>query len=311
MTIPLSSAWAESERPEGQALRLLWARRGLVSLFALVFAAGALALSLMSANAWESTAVVRLGQVGQTGQVGQAGPTLVEPIARAVSRVQMRRFQDSTLEELHLPSGENDRVARLYRRSLAAKPTTGTDLVAVEVRGFSPDEARRLLQATVDHLSRVHSEIAAPSIRNLQAQAAQVGDQLASSQNEITQMRVLEQAGQKAAGGGRFDERVYLAGVIAKRLEDVRLLTHQKDALDEQLNPARTYPTSLVDPVRVDPKPVSPKPLRNTLLALLVGGLFGAFVVFLLDLFRGRGAAIESAPAAAAEPIDALRRNER
>ena len=102
--------------------------------------------------------------------------------------------------------------------------------------------ARRVLQATVDQLARVHAEMAAPSIRSLREQAAQVEEQLNAAQAQVDEWKRLDEGKGAAPPGSRFEERVFLAGVISKRLEDIRTLAHQKSVLAEQLDPARTYP---------------------------------------------------------------------
>jgi subunit length determinant Wzz-like protein len=274
---------------------LVWSRRLL--LFAAAFAAGAIALvaSLAAPTVWQGRIVAQVGQVGQAGQAGQAGAQLVEPIARAIERFSMKDFQDSCLRKAGLSTREGDPEAELYRSSLTGVAVGNTDLIRVTVRGFSRDAIARLLKATVDQLASTHDEIAVPTIRTLRNRLDHLTAELGLAREDLARLRRREESLNGSRDPERFIETVYLQGLIATKVGEIRAFEEQKLVLDEQLSRGRTYPTAMVDRVGFDLRPVSPHVLRNVVVASLA--VLALFVVALLfrEAFRTRSPAIEEA----------------
>jgi uncharacterized protein involved in exopolysaccharide biosynthesis len=279
-------------------LGLVRRRWGSVLLVTAVTLAAALAYCLLARHTYESTAVVRVGQVGLVGPQGDPGRALIEPIARAAERLRTRQFQDSCLQAAHESAGEYDPVARLYRRSLAARVVPNTDLISLSVRGYSKETSRKLLQATVDTLAQVHAEIAAPAIQNLHSTALQLAQQVREARDDIERLRRLDQARGNLPPGSQFSESAYVAGSLSTRLETLGRLQERQIGLEEQLNPARTYPTSAVDPARVDPDRTTPRLARALMIALAAGLLLGLFLALLRESLAPSLEAAREAPQA-------------
>jgi uncharacterized protein involved in exopolysaccharide biosynthesis len=259
-------------------------RRTSVVLIAALVLAGTLVYCLLARPTYESSATIRLGHVGQLGVTGEpVQRNLVEPVARTIERLQLRRFQDSCLEAAGAGTGESDPVARLYRKSFTARQLGTTDLIRLTVRAHTEDAARRLLQTTIDRLAQAHAELAAPSVQALHSMAAHVAAQLQEVQNDLAELRRLEQARGKLPPGTQFTEAAFIAGYVTSRLDAIARLQEQKIQLEEQLTEARTYPTSATDPVRVDPERTTPRTARNLLIAFPLGLLLGVFVALVRE----------------------------
>jgi LPS O-antigen subunit length determinant protein (WzzB/FepE family) len=283
-------------------------RRSTVLLIGGLALVGTLAYCLLTRATYESCATIRLGHVGQLGVTGEpVQRNLVEPVARAIERLHLRRFQDSCLEAAGAGTGEKDLVAILYRKSFTARQLGTTDLVRLTVRAHTEDSARRLLQATIDRLAQAHTELAAPSIQALHSMAAHVAVQLQAVQDDLAELRRLEQARNKLPPGAQFTEGAFIAGYVTSRLDAVAKLEEQKIQLEEQLSEARTYPTSVTDPVRVDPERTAPHTGRNLLIAFPLGLLVGVFVA----LFRESVGPLHERTRETAAPAEPVRSEKR
>jgi hypothetical protein len=260
-------------------------------------------------DVWSGSVVVRIAQVGQVGQVGQAGGQLVEPPQRAAERVRMREFQDAALRSAGLPDGERDRAAILFRDSLAVKYVP-TDLLRIETRAYSRPEVSQLLTAVVGALRRQHDELAAPTIRNLSVQAAEVSAALAAAQSDLESMRRLEAGNLDRTGPKQFEASVFLQTAMAGRVKDIRELEVRNAMLSEQLSPVRTYSTTAVDAVRVDPRRASPHPARNGLAAILAGAAIAIVWILSADRLRAPAAAETAVPRAARPAATPARRGD-
>jgi hypothetical protein len=256
---------------------LLWLRRKTFLAIAGSVTGVVVFGSLLSRSVWSGEVVVRVAQFGQLGQVGQPGPQLVEPIPRAAERFKMRDFQNGILRRAGIPDGEDDPEAKLFRSSLRARMIP-TDLLRIEVHAYSQEKVRRLLEGAVESLRQIHEDLAVPAIQNLNQQAAQVSEALVEARRDLDALRKTEAARAERAAGVPFEASVYLAALVANKIGEVRGLEQRKLVLDEQLNPGRTYPTSVVDRVRVDPKRAAPRLVRDAA-AALVGGCLLAFLI--------------------------------
>ena len=272
---------------------LIWRRR-LPLLAATLFAAAvALAVSLLIRPVWQGGVVFQVGQVGQAGQAGQAGPQLVEPMPRAIERLSMKDFQDACLRDAGLSLDQEDPEAKLYRTSVTGTAVGSTDLVRLTVRGHSREAIARLLASTVKQLATAHGEIAAPTIRTLRSRLDHLNAELGSSREDLGRLRRLEDLRTSSREPERFLETVYLQGLIASKVVEIRAFEEQKLTLEEQLSPGRSYSTSIIDRVRVAPRPVSPHVIRNVVVTGLATLLLFLVVLLFVEVFRIRPDAVE------------------
>jgi capsular polysaccharide biosynthesis protein len=237
-----------------------------------VIAAG-VAVFLMKPQ-WEAAAVVQVGAVGQAGPVGQAEQEvqLIEPVVAAMERMKHKAFEDAVLAEVPLVRG-----------SLTVKALPHTDMIQITVRGYSQRDAKRSAEATVSHLRKVHDKVAAPKIRRLKQRLAQVEFEIDRTKAEREMIFKMSGLKAKMIAEEGFMDNLTLANIMIERYSDLRELEHAKLFYTEQLDPMRTYPTSLIEDISVSEKPVSPKKARNILLVGILGLILGVIGAFLSD----------------------------
>ena len=207
---------------------------------------------------WEAVALV---------QIGQVGGALVESADRAVERMKQTSFQWGAIKVKAVPNV--------------------TDLIEISVRGYSREEAKAKIEATVAYLRAIHDRMAAPTIERLKQQLVRVKQQLESARVARDSLTRIAELRQQPHSGDRFMANVELANITLKRDAELRDLEQAKVTVEEQLR-SNTYPTSLFDKVFVGGKPVAPKKLLATGLSGLVGLIVGMLAAFALNSVRAR-----------------------
>jgi LPS O-antigen subunit length determinant protein (WzzB/FepE family) len=250
----------------------------------------AMALAFLVTNLikpqWEAVALVRIGQFGQVG-------VLVEPANRALERVKQVGFQREVFSGVGLTDRNSQGgplfEASLYRASFQVKAVpNATDLIEMNVRGYSRQEAKANIEATVAYLREIHDRMMAPTIARLKEQSARVKLQLESARAARDSLTRTAKLQQQPHSSDHFMANVELAIVLFKRDAELRELEQLMAVVEEQLNPLRTYSTSLFDSVFVEEYPVSPKKLRVTELSGLVGLILGMLMAFALNPVRAK-----------------------
>lgn len=245
-------------------------------LFAML---GALALLPLVRPVWEAKAVVQVGRVGQT-------PQLVEPVAQAVERMQLGTFQDSVLSSLGDPTENGDSTAQLYRTSLKVSAVPYSDLISITVRGYSADQTAKLAEATVAQLKNKHQELALPAVKRLNEQLSDTEEAEARVRAELERLYEIRDATLKSGDKDFAIKGLMISGIVAARENQLRELQQRDMSLQEQLDPLRTFPTSLIEPINVTDQPVLPKKTPTVLLAGVAGLLAGILVAFFLNGIR-------------------------
>lgn len=248
----------------------------------LLCALAAIGFLLLASPRWESTSVIQVGQVGQTG-VGE-GAALIESPARTIERLKLDSFKDDVLTRLGLPLDTGDSGTRLFRRSIQLRQIPSTDLIELKVRGESPEDAKKYAAAVVTHLSSVHQRIAQPSIDRLRAALANTEADLRHRADERDVLTSRMAMGRQIDPSDRFAETVLLSSLLAAATQDIREIKLRILRLEEQLSPARTYPTSLIDQTSVPMEPAYPRPTLTLVLAVIGGLGAGAVVALVLGL---------------------------
>lgn len=269
-----------------QFARLLRANWLAVLAPTIVAGIAALTLGYLLPPTWEAIGVVQVGAVGQAN-VGQ-GVQLVEPPIRAVERARMRVFQDAVVARLGLPVNEGNPQGRLYRGTIKIKQLQSTDFLEINLRAYSPDDARRWIDATVEQMAEAHRQLAAPTLDRLKKQLAETEATLSRLRTARQEMQSATELKKEIKPGERFAESVYNANLLVTTEADIRKSEDTRSILLEQLSPARTYPTKLVDRIFVGDDPVSPRPLLMAAVSSLLGLFAGLMLAFFLD---GRKAA--------------------
>lgn len=270
-TFDSSSSSGSTDVPISEVLSALTARAKWIAVAVAVGAAlGALGW-LVLPREYQAEALIRIGEVGQAG-VG-APPMMVEAPNNAAARMRLDAFEDVTLQALGV-SIEDSPQSRLFRRSLTVTNVKDTNLLEVKVRGYSREEARRFMAQIVSTLATAHEEIASPSISRLRAERERVVRELEAVARERAMLSDAMQERRALPPGTRFSENMVFIGMLAQKDTEFRQLDSQRLQFDEQLNPARTFPTSTINEIYVHRRHVFP---RGSL--FIGGGSLAGFVI--------------------------------
>lgn len=233
------------------------------------------AIVMQMPHLWEATALAQIGQIGQVGPI--------EPTPQAVGRVMNPSFMFTVFARLGVKPDESLPELKLYRETFKAKQLPNTDLLELRLRAPSIDEAKKQITTTVNQLRDVHNAMLEPSINHMRLDLAAVEKGIQDGRNAINelQQRILSsKSGSDSAG------TVLYFMLYQQRVTEVRELERKKLSVEEQLNPARTYPTALVGDIYVNNQPVAPKRKLIVSLAALMGLLSGVFVAYMHNLIR-------------------------
>jgi hypothetical protein len=267
---------------------VILAHKKLLVALPLLLTIGASFLVSVLPPEWQSTSVIQIGQVWQValGQVWQVALP-IEPPARAIERMKLRPFQNDVLASLGLPTNEENRLVMQFTSSLAVRVLPNTDLLELRLRAYSREEARRWAEATVKHLQDAHQKLADPLIARLRQQLDEIKKQMQSLREQRDGL--LKNADLRAdiGPGNRFAENLLLSNFLLQKDAELRSFDFQRLALEEQLNPAKTYPTSLIEKVYVPEKQAYPKKVLTILIAAFAGFLIAVASAFLMNFFRG------------------------
>ncbi|MFM0335507.1 GumC domain-containing protein [Paraburkholderia fungorum] len=238
-----------------------------LSIGAVLGVAVGLGASYLFPRQWESTAVVRIGQLFNGNSA-----TLVETPANVVARFDTRGFQDGVLKHLGLdPDARDDSHVNLLRKSARAK-VVSSDLIEVDVNGFSPDEAQRDLHALIDQLAQTHQAMMAPSLNRLNADLKEVSQLLTEA--EVRSTRLASEADRQSQGksnGAPSGEGLMLTELINANTQEVTAIRVRKNEILERLDPQRSFVTRPLEAIVVSDAPVSPRRALMAFVGLLLG----------------------------------------
>ncbi|MEF9384155.1 chain-length determining protein [Ralstonia solanacearum species complex bacterium KE056] len=283
----------DDDRPGDAAIVMLaqgvqFARRHAKKLAVAGIAGAALALglALVLPKQWEASAVIQVGQL--TNENPQVPSVPVETVGRAVERLQLPQFEDLVLQKLNLPLGINENASTdLIRRSLRAAALKNADLIEVTVRGFSQADAQRYTQAFSDALIGAHAVIAKPSLDKINANMAEVRQQISAEDARKGELSALMRARDQAKSEAKFSESVLLANMVAENDKQLQGLRQREINIREQLNPERTFNTRLFGPVHVSRRHVFPSGLLFAASGLVLGLLAAIGWGLVVDSRRG------------------------
>lgn len=249
--------------------------RRKVWLFGLPLAAivCALVVIVLMPREFEALALIRIGHIGQA----QADRP-IEPVAVTIERLRLRPFQDKVSGPLAPADGAAE---RLYRRSIAATAVAGADdLVRINVRGYTPEEARQFAQATADALIALHRGMQEPVIALMRSEL----DQILQALQEVSNVR-------SELGHGALANDPETAGATALQINvaqsaantEINILRRSKIDISARLSTVHTFPTALLDAVSVPDEPVSPNRILILVLAIVVGSGLGILAALIRD----------------------------
>ncbi|GAB3629041.1 hypothetical protein PTE30175_04231 [Pandoraea terrae] len=264
-----------------------FAQRHAVRLLSLTLigAAVGVAVSTAAPKQWQAKTVLQVGQITW----GTNNITQVESPAYAIERMSMGTFRDDVLRKLNLPlERSQSHSTALLEDYLTLTQVRGTDLVAIQARGSSPEEARRFVETYQQHLIDVHKALQQPVVAQLQAQIAEYKQSLQQMQQHGTSIEAAMDKQINAVGAKATND--LLSGILVQSsLEASDKLRNQIHMLENDLTASRTFNTKpLAEGIQVSDRPVYPKkPIFGGWGALL-GFLTGLSVSMLRDRRRSK-----------------------
>jgi hypothetical protein len=221
---------------------------------------GTFAFMQIARPQWQADAWI---QIGQIGEAPTGWDVKIEPLQRVLERLQLRPFQDQVLQGIGVAPDTAE--GGLYRKSLKLEPLPyAGPLIKLSVRGYSPEQAAKLAEATVARLQAVHRDLQAAPLKLARARLDEVQSNL---QNAIAERDRLQQdAGQ---GNGSL-----AAMLLVSKNEEIRALQETRSDLVMRLSSQFTFDTSLMWPVYVPRWQVFP----NAMLTWGMGIVLGLFL---------------------------------
>lgn len=222
-------------------------------------------------NQWEAVAAI---QVGQVGTVPQGIDPRVEPFQRVLLRLQSIPFQDDVLKGLGLADGADE--ARLYRASMTLEPDIYANVIRVHVRAYSPEDARQLAMATVDHLAALHGAISRAQLEAARKRSDDIDRTIATAEEERARLV-------RDVAAGSHGDAMLASMALANTDSGLRTMKQIRADLDGRMLRSATFPTSMPWPVTVSSGPVAPAKVPLMAVGVLAGLLLGVVAATAVD----------------------------
>ena len=270
-TAGLRSYGTEADEPTlREFISVLSRRKRVIGVFVLITVVVALGCSLLQLNVYSTDARILIEQQASQQVINGNNQPLVVDRQRVIETEVRIITSEAVRRTVVAQFGSGTPVP-----SVSAVP--GTDLVSVSVRSTDPALAAAVANATARaYISYRESSTKA----DLSDASVVLQRQLDDLQRQI---HVLDE--RSRATHGSAQSAALLAQQAAITQYDV--LKQQADALNVQASITGSNAT-LVGPASVPTSPTSPKPVNAAILAILVGGLFGAVMAYVVEFFDDR-----------------------
>lgn len=252
---------------------------------AVVVLAAAIFFAQAARPRYEATAWIRPGQLGP---VPAGEDPRIEPFQRVIERMQTHEFQDAVVRDLGLST--RSREAHLYRASFDVDPSPYAGLLKLTLRGYSPEQAQRFVQATFGHLRRLHEGLMAEPLELARARLNQAQAQLRDATAERDRLR-------QAITGARERQDLMLASmVLSSSNQEVRQLQQSVSDLKARLTASYSYETRLAWPIYVPDHPVYPNRVLIWAAGLVLGLGLGLVSAVARNAARRAGVRVAGGP---------------
>lgn len=268
--------------------RALW----IVGLTAVGIVAG-IGIALALPDEWQATDVLQVGQITRTLVNNGNTNVIVQPLepgARTVDRMLLRQFQNSVLQSLGLPLDRTrSRETALIRDFAQPALQRDGDLVSINARGATPEQAKQVVAAYEKLVIDAHLDLLRPSVNRMTVELQQAKSALAAAEKREAQLNA-QSTNMLKGQEGRFSADVLRDNLLQRNEEELHRFALRIEELQEDLSPARTFNTRPLMPgIEVSDKPVFPRRSTAAELGALVGFVLGVCLGLLRD-HRGRKA---------------------
>lgn len=220
---------------------------------------------------WTASGLIRLGQINGT---------LLTDGATIGSVAQQPSFMRDTLEKAGLSSDLRDPKALLASRTFTTLAQGTPSLVLLRVNAYVPEDAKRIVEVAIATVQQRTEAAFHDEIEQRKRKLANAEKQLAENLSERDMVVGALQSGQIAPATAVMDSLVvsYLLRATQADSDRLRLLI---EALQDQINPIRTFNTKLETPISVT------TPLdASKIVSGAIGGIVGFIITFLLALIQ-------------------------
>lgn len=235
---------------------------------------------------WEAVATLRVGQIPQVAQANQFGQQpvqLIELPADIAAQIEFPNFKVEVLNELNVSLDAKNRYTALRKTLLTAKQIQNTNLVEIKSHGFSPQEARDIIQIVVKRIQENHKKLTSPIITSINRQILNINKEIDRLKKSLKNPPKSIKSSSKSESSEYATEDLVLTYLLSNSTQRLYDLKQQKLQLEESLNLSEIHSTSLVGSIFVKENPVSPRKFFNVALAGVLGLFFGIFMAFLLN----------------------------
>jgi len=219
-------------------------KSGAPRLLAIMVVVGAIAgagYSALSPERWPASVAIQLPQVG-------TGMALMDPVS-VIDRIKVPDFADDVLRAAALTRGKAaEEEATLFRRTLKAEKSRGSDIITVRVQAMSQADAKALAGTVVSILQKEHAADMAKA-RAFREKA------LASAETDLAAALETRRQIMTTARSASMPE-ARLAIFLSANGRDVESLRLRRDELLDQLSPSRTFNTKAIAPISVAAHPL-------------------------------------------------------
>ncbi|QWT18890.1 hypothetical protein KPL74_14185 [Bacillus sp. NP157] len=236
----------------------------------LVIVALAAAYLATAKRQWEAEAWIQIGQVA-AAPAGQ--DPKVEPLLRVMERMKTDTFRDDVVSAIGIPP--KDRAARLYAASMKLDPEPYANLIHLQLRAYSAEDARQLALATLARLKAIHDALGKLPLSAAHQRLDEVDAELAQAMADRARLR-------EAVNAGRGDAAVASLS-LASTDEGIRNLQQARSDISARLADNYTFETSMPWPIHVSDDPVAPMVPLVAGLGVLGGLFMGALVAVAID----------------------------
>jgi hypothetical protein len=222
-------------------------------------------------------------------QIGKFGGTDIQSRNAVADRINSQPFKEHVLQALNA-SGQSNSIGPNIVNNLSAQTNQFSDYVTINARANTAEDITKVIQAAAGLIQSEHEKIAAPGIDSLRSQ-------LDLAKADMARLSTVNQ--DLATGPATEPDKKASDADVPATLD-----LHQRDSvmrdqllqvaqamsdtggrqikLTEQLSPAETYPTHLLDNIYVGRAPISPR--RGLITAAVGAAVF--FACLLWALFR-------------------------
>jgi hypothetical protein len=200
-------------------------------------------------------------------QIGRIGGTEIQNRNTVVDRINSSPFKAHVLQVLRAAPDQSSSFGQDISDGLSAQTSQFSEWVTINSRASTPEQLSKIIEATLSVIHGEHEKIAAPAVESLRSQLNLANADIANLSNlkqDLTSRLSIE-------AERKVDEGSIPALLDAHQrnslLRDQLLLATQAmtDAvtrqikLTEQLSPAQTFSTHLLDDIYVGRKPIAPR----------------------------------------------------